>query len=86
MLALTGDHAFGYDVEMATVTLSPGPHALRVDYFQDTGYVALSVMFAPISAANTAAVHLAAAAAADAAVPIDSSMLTHSAVRQRPHH
>jgi hypothetical protein len=84
---MTGVHAYGTKVAMATVTLSPGPHALRVDYFQNLQKVALSVMVAatPAAAMHTAAVHVAAAMAAAAAAPIDPSTLSHSAVRRAPH-
>ena len=80
---MAGIHAYG-KVAMANVTLGPGPHTLRVDYFQGPAKVALSVMVAPTPAAamSTAAVHLAAAMAAAAAAPIDPSILSHSAVRR----
>ena len=50
-----------------TVTLAPGPHALRLDYFQGAGNVGLTLLMSTTTAA--------------AAQPISPSALSHSAVR-----
>ncbi len=61
----------GYDAahtKTATVTLAPGPHALRLDYFQGAGNVGLTLLMSTGTAA--------------AAQPISPSALSHSAVRR----
>ena len=49
------------------MTLAPGPHALRLDYFQGPGDVGLTLLVSTTTAA--------------AAQPISPSALSHSAVR-----
>lgn len=60
----------GYDAahtKTATLTLAPGLHALRLDYFQGPGNVGLTLLMSTTTAA--------------AAQPISPSALSHSAVR-----
>ena len=67
LMLCAGLHGFGSHPGTATMTLAPGPHALRVDYFQGPGYVGLMVLMSTTTAA--------------AAQPISPSMLSHPAVR-----